>query len=218
MLPSGPIGCLVDTIEENGGVVVPCDFQTDLIDAMSQRIDGMPVLFFVNANSPADRIRYTLAHELGHMVLHTVDLKDDAQMEDEADQFAGSFLLPADEVRPQLRRFDLRHLANMKGHWKVSMAAIAVRAERMQLITPYQSKTFWMEMNRLGYRKREPNELAPEIPKILRQMVEFHRKKLGYSSADLAKLLCATPAEIERMYGTSFLDPAPALPHLRLVQ
>ena len=40
------------------------------------------------------------------------------------------------------------------------MGAIAVRAERLGLITPYQSKTFWMEMGRLGYRKREPNKAA----------------------------------------------------------
>ena len=73
-------------------------------------------------------------------------------------------------------------------------------------------------MSRLGYRKREPNEPPPEAPKILRQMVEFHRKKLGYSGSDMAKLLCATPAEIETMYSTSFLNPAEKRPKLRLVQ
>lgn len=218
MLPDGPVANLMETIEENGGIVVPCDFQTDLIDAMSQRIDGMPVLFFINTNSPADRVRHTLAHELGHMVLHTTDLKDDDGMEDEADEFAGAFLLPADEVRSQLRRFDLRHLANMKGYWKVSMASIAVRAQRLGLITPYQSKMFWIEMGKLGYRKREPNEPPREIPSLLRQMVEFHRKKLGYSPSDLAQLLCATPGDIETMYGAAALDPAPARPQLRLVQ
>uniref|UniRef100_UPI000A5CA4A8 ImmA/IrrE family metallo-endopeptidase n=1 Tax=Vibrio campbellii TaxID=680 RepID=UPI000A5CA4A8 len=72
-----------------------------LIDAMSQRIDGMPVLFFVNVNAPADRLRHTLAHELGHMVLHTITFADDDEMEQEADAFAGAFLVPADEIRTQ---------------------------------------------------------------------------------------------------------------------
>ena len=94
MLPSGPIPNMVQIIEDNGGIVVPCDFGTDLLDAMSQRIDGLPVLFFVNIHVPADRVRHTLAHELGHMVLHTTNLKDDEEMEREADDFAGSFLLP----------------------------------------------------------------------------------------------------------------------------
>lgn len=218
MLPRGPIANMVDLIEENGGIVIPCDFQTDLLDAMSQRIDGMPVLFFVNINAPADRVRHTLAHELGHMVLHTTVFKDDSEMEDEADHFAGAFLLPADEMRIQLRRFDLRQLANMKGHWKVSMQAIAYRAFRLRLITPYQSKMFWIEMSKLGYRKNEPNEPAKEAPKLLRQMVEFHRKKLGYSAADLGRLLCLEPEEIADMYGDDILMPNNKRPHLRLVQ
>ncbi len=219
MLPNGPISNVVDILEENGGVVVPCDFETDLLDAMSQRIDGMPVLFFININIPADRLRYTLAHELGHMVLHTTDLKSDEEMEDEADEFAGAFLLPADEVKHHLRKFDLRHLANMKGHWKVSMAAIAVRASRLGLITPYQSKSFWIEMGKLGYRKREPNEPPREVPRLLRQMVEFHRKQLGYSSSDLSQFLCISGPELDAMYGKAVLDPAPAgRPQLRVIK
>lgn len=204
MLPSGPIPNMVEIIEENGGIVVPCDFGTDLIDAMSQRIDGLPVMFFVNVNAPADRLRHTLAHELGHMVLHTTIVKDDAEMEDEADAFAGAFLLPADEIRPQLRKFDLRQLANMKLYWKVSMAAIAVRADRLNLITPYQSKMFFVEMSRLGYRKREPNEPPKEFPSTLRQMIGFHTKKLGYSAADMANLLNLRVSEFREMYNPEF--------------
>jgi Zn-dependent peptidase ImmA (M78 family)/DNA-binding XRE family transcriptional regulator len=205
MLPKGPIPNMVELIESNGGIVIPCDFGTDLLDAMSQRIDGLPVLFFVNVNAPADRLRHTLAHELGHMVLHTATVKSDEEMEDEADAFAGAFLLPADEIRPQLRRFDLRQLANLKLYWKVSMAALAVRADRLKLITPYQSKMFWIEMGRLGYRKREPNEPPKEHPSLLRQMIVFHRKKLDYSVSELAKLFHLRAAEFQEMYRTEIL-------------
>lgn len=217
MLPRGPIPNMVELLEENGAIVVPCDFQTDLIDAMSQRIDGMPVLFFININSPPDRIRYTLAHELGHMALHTVSVKEDDVMEDEADHFAGAFLLPSDEIKIQLRQFNLRHLANMKGYWKVSMQAIAYRADRLKLITPYQSKTFWIEMGRLGYRKREPNEPPKETPNLLRRMVAFHQRQLGYSTADLAHLLCLEIDEFRAMYDPAILAPR-RKPALRLIK
>ncbi len=222
MLPSGPIANMVELLESNGGVVIPCDFGTDLLDAMSQRIDGMPVLFFVNVSSPTDRLRHTLAHELGHMVLHTITLKGDEEMEEEADAFAGAFLLPADEIRPQLRRFDLRQLANLKGYWKVSMAAIAVRANRLNLITPYQSKMFWIEMGKLGYRKREPNEPPKEHPKLLRQMISFHLKKLGYSVSEMSRLLHLQVAEFQEMYRSEVLgDPSDVSgerPRLRIVK
>ena len=208
-----------ELLENNGGIVIPCDFGSDLIDAMSQRIDGFPVLFFVNVYAPADRLRHTLAHELGHMVLHTTTMKSDEEMEDEADSFAGAFLLPADEIRPQLRRFDLRQLANLKLYWKVSMAAIAVRADRLKLITPYQSKMFWMEMSSLGYRKREPNEPLPETPSLLRHMIAFHVKKLGYSVSDLAKLLHLKASEFQDMYRSEIIGEARSgKPELRVVK
>jgi Zn-dependent peptidase ImmA (M78 family)/transcriptional regulator with XRE-family HTH domain len=213
MLPPGPIESVVDILEENGGIVIPCDFGTDLLDAMSQRIDGLPVLFFVNANAPADRLRHTLCHELAHMALHTTAFKGDEEMECEADEFAGAFLLPSDEVRNQLRRFDLPHLANMKAHWKVSMASIAVRAHRLKLISDYQSKMFWIEMGKNGFRKREPNEPSREPSKKLRQMVEFHRKSLGYSDENLADMLCLHVPEFQKMYSFD----APPKPHLRII-
>lgn len=213
MLPTGPVPNMIGLLEDNGGIVIPCNFGTDLIDAMSQRIDGLPVLFFVNVGAPADRIRHTLAHELAHMVLHTTTFKSDDEMEREADNFAGAFLLPAEEIRHQLRRFDLRQLANMKSYWNVSMASIAVRAERLNLITPYQAKMFWIEMGKLGYRKREPNEPAPEAPTRLRRMVDYHRRSLGYSDTEMADLLCLTPAEFNSMYGN---EPPPKR-HLRVV-
>jgi len=220
MLPAGPIPNMVDLIEENGGIVIPCDFGTDLIDAMSQRIEGLPVLFFVNVNAPSDRLRHTLAHEIGHMVLHTVTVKSDEEMETEADEFAGAFLLPADEIRPQLRRFDLRQLANLKLYWKVSMAALAVRANRLNLITPYQNKMFWIEMGRLGYRKREPNEPPKERPGLLRQMIAFHMKKLGYSAVEMGKLLHLKASEFASMYRNEIPEIAPGevRPRLRLVK
>ena len=220
MLLSGPIPNLIELIEDNGGIVIPCDFGTDLIDAVSQRIDGMPVLFFMNMHAPSDRVRYTLAHELGHMVLHTTELADDGVLEDEADAFAGAFLMPADEVRPQLRRFDLRHLANMKGYWKVSMAALAVRADRLNLITPYQRKMFWMELSRLGYRKREPNEPPREMPTLLRRMISFHQRQLGYTTQEMAKLLDLMEPEFLEMYDPEMLGgiESGGRPKLRVVK
>jgi hypothetical protein len=45
MLPRGPVANITELIERNGGIAIPCDFETELIDSMSQRIDGMHVLF-----------------------------------------------------------------------------------------------------------------------------------------------------------------------------
>ena len=55
-------------------------------------------------------------------------------------------------------------------------------------------------MGKLGYRKREPNEPPKETPSLVRRMIEFHRKALGYSTQDLASMLCLSVPEFEQMY------------------
>jgi len=208
MLPDGPIENVTALIEDHGGIVIPCNFDSDLIDAVSQRIDGLPVLFFVNMNGPADRIRHTLCHELAHMILHTTTFLEDEMMEQEADHFAGAFLLPAKAVRAQLSKFEFRQIANMKKYWKVSMSSIVMRADKLNCVTPYQKKSFFIQMSKLGYRKNEPYEPAKEYPYRIRRLVEYHRNVLGYSQKELAKTLYISEVEFEKMYGTHMMGPS----------
>ena len=201
LVPDGPIENVTDLIEDNGGFVIPCNIQSDLIDAVSQRIDGMPLLFFVNMNAPTDRIRHTLCHELGHMVLHTTSVLDDEEMEVEADRFAGAFLLPERDMRSQLSRFDIRQVANLKRHWKVSMAAVAMRAFNLGIITPYQRKMFFIQMSKHGYRSAEPYEPPKENPKSMNRIFSHFLSVMGYTKAEMAKTLFISEAEVNRMYG-----------------
>lgn len=214
-----PIENVIEIIEEHGGIVIPCRFDTDLIDAVSQRVDGLPVLFFANMNSPADRIRHTLCHELGHMVLHTTSLLDDEIMEAEADMFANAFLLPARIFRSQVAKFDLRQVANMKKYWKVSMSAIAMRAHRLNLITDYQKKSFFIEMGKRGYRKSEPYEPQKESPRLLDRMIDYHLNVLRYSHTQLAESLYLSCEEFRETYVTSTSETTSTeRPSLRIVK
>ena len=75
-------------------------------------------------------------------------------------------------------------------------------------------------MSRLGYRKREPNEPPREQPSLLRQIVVFHMKKLGYSVSEMAKLLHLRAAEFQEMYRTEILGEPyqKERPQLRIVR
>jgi transcriptional regulator with XRE-family HTH domain len=88
-LPPGPINNLTQVIEDNGGIVIPFNFGTNKIDAMSIAVPETPPLFFINIDSPWDRLRFTLCHELAHIVLHQRDPNPD--MEIQADRFAAQF-------------------------------------------------------------------------------------------------------------------------------
>ena len=198
-LPAGPVRNLVREVEAAGGVVVAHDFGTPDVDGIGMRAPALPPLVFLNADKPTDRQRFTLAHELGHLVMHGYPSDD---MEREAHRFAAEFLMPAADVRPALLDVDLPRLAALKPVWRVSMAALLLRAKQLGAITARRYSYLWAEMGRAGYRTREPVELelAPEPATVLPDLLGLHLDALGYVPDDLAKLLHLRPDELRRRY------------------
>lgn len=199
MLPAGPIENLTGAIEAAGGVVVMCEFSTPKVDAISQWLPGLPPVFFVNSAMPRSRCRLTLAHELGHMVMHGTPRP---AMEDEANQFAAEFLMPAKEIRPQLRSLSLQKLASLKLFWKTSMAAILKHASRLKQISADQATRLWKQLSARGFRKHEPLEmdLPLEQPTLLQELVALHLNELGHSPEDIAKLVSLNAREVAAIY------------------
>jgi transcriptional regulator with XRE-family HTH domain len=122
-----PIENLTEIIEQSGVYIFYCDFAEDHIDGVSLQTQNCPPCIFLNKNQPNDRIRFTLAHELGHLVLHKFAPSID--MEDEANEFAAEFLVPTEAIKGQLRTTNLKTYATNKLAWKVSMAALIVKAK-----------------------------------------------------------------------------------------
>lgn len=165
-MPTGPVRGLVEWMESAGILVVADDFGVGArVDGLSQWAGDHPVVI-VNGSMPTDRMRWTLAHELGHLVLHAQYVDLDA--EDQADFFAAEFLLPAVEVGPMLRRLGLGDLRELKRAWGVSMAAIVERAVQLGAITAAQRTSFYKMMSARGMRNPEPGneEIAPERPML----------------------------------------------------
>jgi Zn-dependent peptidase ImmA (M78 family)/DNA-binding XRE family transcriptional regulator len=199
-LSRGPVENLTQTIEDAGGIVILADFGTPLLDAVSRWVPGMPPLFFVNQEAPWDRARLTLAHELGHMVMHRVPR---AEMEDEAFRFAAEFLMPERDIRSHLEGVTLDRLAALKPHWKVSMQALLRRAAGIGRITRGRERYLWMQLSTAGYRQREPVELdiPREEPQVLSELIQLHEVEFGYSTNQLAELLALHEHEAQRLYG-----------------
>jgi Zn-dependent peptidase ImmA (M78 family)/transcriptional regulator with XRE-family HTH domain len=200
ILPRGPVANVTKTIEDAGGIVIKCDFETRMIDAVSQWIAGYPPMFFVSDAIPGDRLRWTLAHEIGHVVMHRTVSSD---IEDEADAFASSFLMPADDIRPYfVGSVTAGKLAELKPYWKVSMASLLKRASDLGVMSERQARYLWMQFGKAGYRTREPEylDVPVEQPNILQQLVTFHTANLGYSTRNLASLLNLNEDELRERY------------------
>jgi Zn-dependent peptidase ImmA (M78 family)/transcriptional regulator with XRE-family HTH domain len=215
-LPDGPIKNVTALLESAGIVIVPIDFGTNSMDATSLRLNGMPPMVFINSNMPSDRWRWTLIHELAHILIHQVPSET---MEDEADTFASEFLLPEVELKPQFSRIGkirLQDLANLKPFWKVSMQALLMRASSLEQISRSESQYLWMQISKLKYRTNEPHPLVKEDVKTYPAMVQFFEKELNYSREEMAQFLFVNPPLVESLHGGAGSWGAPLRP-LRLV-
>lgn len=197
--PRGPINSMTDLLEDAGVIVIPFDFGTREVDAISRWLAPMSPVIFVNTESPTDRVRYSCAHELGHLVMHDLPSPD---MEAEADAFAAEFLMPERDIRHELQQVDLARLAVLKKYWRVSMAALLMRAKSLGTITDNQSRYLWSRMSQAGYRVREPVELdaADESPHLLQELIHAHTHDLGYSAEDLSSALRLELDEMKAEY------------------
>jgi len=175
-IPLGPIRNLVSVIENAGGFIFKFPFGTNDIDAMSQWPDDAPPLFFLNSAAPADRIRFSLAHELGHVVMHQ---KASDDIENEADRFASQFLMPREEISAQLLDIDLAKAAALKPHWRVSMQSLIRRARDLRRITDDRYRDLFIRIGQLGYRKNEPYPIQPEEPVTFRRMIGLCLQESG---------------------------------------
>lgn len=211
-LERGPIPNLVEVLERAGVLVIPCDFGANEVDAVGMRLQGMPPLIFMNSAAPTDRVRFTVAHELAHIIMHASPTND---MEKEADRFAAEFLMPEHDIRPQLLNVSLATLSILKRVWRVSMAALLKRARDLRAISVKRATAIWKQMSALGFRKREPAELdlAPEQPRLLREMLKYHTQQLEMSASELMRLFTLFEPDYTKYYVTN--DARPSM--LRLI-
>lgn len=215
LVPSGPIRNLVGWVERSGCIVVHCDFAALRVDGVTIHLPSMPPCIFLNRNQPADRQRFSLAHELGHIVMHRVPSRE---MEDEANAFAAALLMPERDIRPYLsgNRLTLPQLAALKPVWKTSMAALLVRAKTIGTITANQSQYLWRQMSSRGYRRNEPVELnfEAEAPSLLPDIIRLHIEDLGYKIEDLSAALHVSDDDLRTLYSL----PDQNVSHLRVVK
>lgn len=200
-IPSGPISNLTSIVEEAGIIIAHSDFAGSEISGVTFQVPGLPPLIMLNSDQPSDRMRFTLAHELGHIIMHRFPTPN---MEQEANEFASCFLVPTEDAKPYFigRRVDLRLLAALKPEWRVSMAALVFAAKRAGALNESQAQYIWKQFNVQKIKLREPPELdfPIELPHTLSELINLHMSDLGYSIADLAAVMRLNDDEVTRFY------------------
>jgi Zn-dependent peptidase ImmA (M78 family)/DNA-binding XRE family transcriptional regulator len=166
-----PVPHLLNMLEWNGliAVVVP---EIKSYDAFSLWFQGAPVLSLA-ADRSGDRARMSTAHELGHLVMHAGKSRFEVD-DSEADGFAAEFLMPEATIAREIKTpVTLSSLAALKPRWRVSIQSMIYRANEIGIITGRQYRYLFEQLSAMGWRKKEPVEIAPEKPRAFRQMAEM---------------------------------------------
>lgn len=211
-LPQGPVSNVVGVLEAAGALLVIRDLETRELDAVSQWPHGERPLVLLNSTAPADRYRFSLAHELGHIVMHT-EPGDGRLQEQQADEFAAEFLMPHESIVAELRpRVDLARLMELKRRWRVSMAALARRAKSLGVLTEWQYRSLMVEMSALGYRTTEPATFELETPRRLAEVVTRLRQQHNLDLSQAAHLAGLELEEFTEIYSCPSSAPVTTRP------
>ncbi len=204
-VPPGPMPDLVALIEAAGVPVLLLDSFHEKHSATSQRGRWFEWMIALNAQHPASRRRFTLAHDLGHIVLGhdgaiVADDTEAKRLEAEADEFAAALLIPEADARRELRTIDLRRLLLLKQRWQVSVAFLIRQAYNHGLIDAHRRQWLYVELGQQpGGRRREPGEFKPEEPTLVRKMIESLLAD-GLTVAEVADIATTEETTLRRRY------------------
>jgi len=202
-IPKGRIDNLTSIVEDNGIIVIHADFGTAKLDGLSIYTEDNQAIIFLNKTFSGDRMRLTLGHEIGHLGMHFSQIVDaERDVEKEAPEFAAELLVPSHEILPHLSRLNLEKLAEFKRYWKVSMAAILYKAQKLNLVKENTARYLWTQFRKLNYHIQEPIELEVPVekPTLVKEIIELYLNDLEYSKAELADLLCISLEDLEDFY------------------
>lgn len=171
-LTSGPVSNLTLPLERYGVALLALPVVSGKHDGFSwwNREGGYPVIATM-AGGPGDRLRWTLAHELGHLILHSTE--SGREIEREADEFAAELLTPLAQMEAEMPlRPKLTALYALKVKWGVSVQSLIRRAKDLGRLDDAEYMSLFRQVSARGERMNERYRLDREKPRAYRKMAE----------------------------------------------
>lgn len=193
-----PIKNMVQLLEAKGVRVFSLAENTKTVDAFSLWRGQRPYVF-LNTIKSGEHSRFDAAHELGHLVLHRHGGPNGRSAEDQANQFASSFLMPSADVLATVPRVhSLNQLIEAKKRWAVSLMALIYRLWKLRVLSDWQYRTFCIQATERGYRTAEPQGIAREQSVVWHKvMTELWKERI--TRHDVAKTLHIPPEEVDNI-------------------
>lgn len=190
-ITKGPIDNPIECLEKFGIIVYFLDTDSEKFDGITLHTNSGYPIIFINKRMSNDRKRFTLGHELGHLIMHIpfITMKDSDLIEKEANQFSSEFNMPTIDCRNDLINLKFNSLGHLKSYWKLSKASIIYKAKSIGSINESTYKYMVIELSRRGERKSESVNVSLDEPKIIKDVIAIHRNELNYSINELSQVL-----------------------------
>lgn len=204
----GPISNVLALLESNGIAACRYEIEDERIDAFSFWCGDRPFIFMASERESGARVRFDLAHELGHLVLHRwiegteiADPKTLKVIEAEADRFAGAFLLPRKSFPNDVYSARLDAFVDLKRRWIVSIQAMIYRCRDLEVIDETQFTNLYKQISFRKWRKSEPldnpEQIRLETPRLLGRAAQLVLDSGTKHPDDICNALSFSPHLIE---------------------
>lgn len=180
---NGPIADMQFLLESNGIIVTGFRNVDEKIDAFSQKVhvkngESVYIVALALGKKPKERLRFDMAHELGHIMMHNWDESNDDLsreqfnlIERQANMFASAFLLPKESFGKMVRPYatNIEFYRSLKKKWGVSMQAMMYRARQLEIISMNQFQYMMRQVSQKGWRIHEPGDIPGTLSSTIFQ-------------------------------------------------
>ena len=204
-LGTNPIPALAEFFEERGIKVMslPLPDSVSGLTCWAQRQSGKRVPVIVtNGVDTGERQRFTLSHELGHMVM---DVAEDLDEERASHRFASAFLMPAETIWSEIGKnrhsMGIGELFALKELFGVSVQAIAYRCKDLGIISQPVFRRLFEIFTEKGWRSPpypEPQAIPKETPRRFRRLCFRALAEEAVSEPKAAELLGITVRQLSQ--------------------
>lgn len=211
-----PVTNLIKIAESNGIIIVESTMSDDTLDAVSEWIEDRPFIMLTDNNESAVRRRFNVAHEIGHIILHgdvesihdytAKDLK--RVIERQANYFASCLLLPEEGFVNSLLSTRLGFYVELKKYWKVSIQAMIMRTEQLDLINEDQKLYLFKQIASRKWKKVEPldDTIRIEIPTVYNKVFNLIVSNNLLSKQAIISSLKLPTDELEKSFNIKIRD------------
>lgn len=167
-----PLEKPTEVLEDRGVKMIMLDAEKDFDGLSCWANDTIPVIV-VRKNQTSDRLRFSIMHELGHLMLKPTKSLNE---EKAADRFAGAFLVPKEavvaELGEQRSKLSFYELMELRKKYGMSVQAWIYRAHDLGIISDSLYRQLFAQLTAKGLREKEIGESLPvEEPKRFERIV-----------------------------------------------